>query len=406
MSSLLSTPNSGMHPIGEISRRTKVRDRRWVDAAFRWFCVATALLSVLILVVLLVSILIQGYARLSWHFLQHYPEPEPRWAGIGPALWGTVWVCCVCGLFALPIGVATAIFLEEFPPQRWWTRKLHNFIQLNISNLAGVPSVVYGILGLTLFVSLAHLAGTPNQPAWEIGVRYYDQFWSLGDRAILVPITDPNAPPTLAQAGMQAQDYDGHPVAVTIVPSRREAADSPEMLQYTLIEGRVAGRITKSSWYHLRLPLGRSVLAAALTLMLVILPIVIIASQEALRGVPSSLREAGLGVGATPWQVVRHVTLPAAIPGIMTGSILAMSRAIGEAAPILIMAGAVFISTSPSSLVDEVTVMPLQIYDWASRPQAEFHELAATGILVLLAVLLLFNSLAVYIRQRTQKPLT
>lgn len=404
--SALMPADQRQHPLLEIARRTRVRDRRWTDAAFRWFCIATALCSVLILAVLLASIFVQGYGRLSWHFLQHYPEPDPRWAGIGPALWGTVWVCCVCGLFALPIGVATAVFLEEFPPQRWWTRRLHNFIQLNISNLAGVPSVVYGILGLTLFVSMAHLAGTPQQPFWEIGVRYYDQFWSLGDRAVLVPVSDPQAPPTLAHAGLHAQNYDGQRIDVTVVKSRRDAPQAPDQLQYTLIEGRPAGRISKSSWYHMRIPLGRSVLAAALTLMLVILPIVIIASQEALRSVPSSLREAGLGIGATPWQVVRTVTLPAAIPGMMTGSILAMSRAIGEAAPILIMAGAVFISTSPGSLVDEVTVMPLQIYDWASRPQVEFHQLAATGILVLLAVLLVFNSLAVFIRQRTQKPLS
>ncbi len=133
--------------------------------------------------------------------------------------------------------------------------------------------------------------------------------------------------------------------------------------------------------------------------MLVILPIVIIASQEALRGVPRSLREAGAGLGATPWQVVQRITLPAAMPGIMTGAILAISRAIGEAAPILILAGAIFITSAPGSLMDEFSVLPLQIYNWAQRPQQEFHSLAASGIIVLLCILFVFNCSAVLIRQ-------
>ena len=171
-----------------------------------------------------------------------------------------------------------------------------------------------------------------------------------------------------------------------------------------MVEGRSSGRIEDPSWYYFRLPFGRSVIAGSLTLMLVILPIVIISSQEALRGVPTSLREAGYGLGATPWQVVRTVTLPAAIPGIMTGAILAMSRAIGEAAPILILAGAIFITNSPSNLMDNFTVMPLQIFDWTGRPQAEFRDIAASGIIVLLLILFAFNSVAVLIRQFAQKP--
>jgi phosphate transport system permease protein len=155
------------------------------------------------------------------------------------------------------------------------------------------------------------------------------------------------------------------------------------------------------------LPLGPGLLAGSLTLMLVILPMVIIASQEALRAVPDSLREGALGMGATHWQAVWNVSLPAAVPGIMTGAILAMSRAIGEAAPVLIISGIVFIASPPQNLVDDFSVMPLQIYDWAGKPANQgFHSLAAGGIIVLLLLLLVFNGIAVAIRQRLQKPLS
>ena len=171
----------------------------------------------------------------------------------------------------------------------------------------------------------------------------------------------------------------------------------------TLRTDAEAGRISRKAWYYLQLPFGRGVLAGALTLMLVVLPIVIVSSQESLRAVPDSLREAALGLGATRWQVVWNVTLPASIPGIMTGSILATSRAIGEAAPILIIAGIVYIASAPGHLMDDYSVMPLQIYNWAQRPQKDFHGLAATGIIVLLVILLTFNAVAVFIRQRLQK---
>ncbi len=140
--------------------------------------------------------------------------------------------------------------------------------------------------------------------------------------------------------------------------------------------------------------------------MLVVMPIVIIASQESIRAVPDSLREAALGMGCTRWQMVRRVTLPAAIPGILTGSILAMSRAMGEAAPILMIAGVIYIPSAPDNLIDEFTVMPLQIYNWAQRSMTEFHSVAATGIILLLTVLLMFNAAAVILRQRWQKPLS
>lgn len=394
------------HPLENLEGRIQPRNRRHWDSFFHIFCIVVASTSILILAVLLVSILYQGATSINWNFLTHYGEPDPSKAGLGPALWGTIWVCLVCGAFALPIGVATAIFLEEFQPRQLWLRKFHSFVQLNINNLAGVPSVVYGILGLTVFVTMAGLFGSPADPAVSVGVKYYDQFFTAGDKALRVPITSPSTPLTIAEPGMQALNADNEWIEPLVVRSRRELPRDPEARQYALIAGRKAGRNSEGSWYYFRLPFGRSVLAGALTLMLVILPIVIISAQESLRGVPGSLREAGLGMGATQWQVVRNVTLPAAIPGIMTGSILAMSRAIGEAAPVLILAGAIFITNNPANLMDDFTVLPLQIFDWASRPQKEFHDLAAGGIIVLLGILFLFNIAAVWIRHSTQKKMS
>jgi phosphate transport system permease protein len=162
---------------------------------------------------------------------------------------------------------------------------------------------------------------------------------------------------------------------------------------------------TRDDWYYLQFPFGRSVLAAGATLMLLVLPIVIISTQEALRAVPDSLREGALAAGATRWQMVSKMTLPAAVPGIMTGAILAISRAIGEAAPILIISGIVFIRFKPANLMDDFTVMPLTIYNWAGKPQSGFFDVAAAGILVLLGVLLTFNAIAIFIRQKFQRPL-
>ena len=171
------------------------------------------------------------------------------------------------------------------------------------------------------------------------------------------------------------------------------------------------GPVSIKQWYYFQLPFGRSVLAASLTLMLVILPVIIIASQEALRAVPSSLRECAMGLGATPWQVVRRVTLPSAVPSIMTGAILSMSRAIGEAAPILIICGILFVSAGPSHLMDLFSILPIQIYNTTKLPVNEemlihLQNVAAAGIVVLLAILLTFNGIAIAIRQLAQKPLS
>jgi len=305
--------------------------RAMKDKLFIAICVVVASVSLIVLGILLTSIAVEGLKFLRPGFLADVPSRRPAKAGIGPAMWGTIWACVICATTALPLGLGTAIFLEEFKPKRAWARRIHGFVQLNITNLAGVPSIVYGILGLTLFVQMFGVFGNPNEPTWTLG--------------------------------------------------------------------------TREDWYYLQLPFGRAVLAGGLTLMLVVLPIIIVASQEALRAVPNSLRQGALALGATRWKVVARMTLPAAVPGIMTGSILAMSRAIGEAAPMLVIAGVVYITFTPKHLMDEFTVMPLQIYNWAGLPQDDFHKVAATGIIVLLAILLTFNALAVFIRQRFQKPL-
>ena len=302
--------------------------RRLVDRTFFTFCILITTLSVVALVVLLGAIAYQGWEHLDLDFFNKPASRKPEKAGIFASMWGTIWICIVCALSALPIGVGTAIYLEEYArPSR-----LRRFIDLNITNLAGVPSIVYGVIGLTVFARMFGLFGTVRDPAIEIG--------------------------------------------------------------------------NDQSFWFFRLPFGGAVIVGGLTLMLVVLPIVIVSAREALRAVPSSLREAALAAGATRWQMIRKITLPAALPGIMTGSILAISRAIGEAAPLLVVSGVLFIRFAPQHLMDQFTAMPLQIYNWAGRPQEEFHAVAATGIIALLGLLLIFNTLAIIIRQVFQKPLS
>jgi phosphate transport system permease protein len=361
------------------------------------------------LLVLLGAIVQQGLAHFNLRFLTSPPSPDADRAGISPALWGTVFVCMVCALSTLPIGVATAIFLQEYQPKNRYVRMFHHIVQINISNLAGVPSVVYGIIGLTAFVGMFNLFGNPMHPAWEFGVDYYDQFLAEStqeDVVLLIPATRSDSPAATLENGMTVQTPGGKAVELNVIGPRDPLPSDQELRRRTLRSDAEGGRISKVSWYYLRLPFGRSALAAGLTLMLVVLPILIISSQEALMGAPNSLREGAMGLGATRWQTIRRVTLPAAVPGIMTGSIIAMSRAIGEAAPILMIAGIVYISSAPGNLMDDFTVMPLQIYNWAQRPQQEFHEVAATGIIVLLGALLAFNAVAVLIRHKLEKPLT
>jgi phosphate transport system permease protein len=277
------------------------RRRARMSQAFAVLCLTATSFCVLILVLLLLEVFWQGLPWLTASFLTRYPSRFPEQAGIWPALLGSVWLMVLTALFSVPIGVGCAVYLEEYARANRW----RNLVQLNIANLAGVPSIVYGILGLGLFV-----------------------------RA---------------------------------------------------------------------LALNNSVLAGALTMTLVVLPIVILAAQESLRAVPDSIRRASYALGATRWQTVRHQVLPAALPGILTGVILAISRALGEAAPLVVIGAATFITFVPVSPADEFSALPMQIYDWAKRPQAEFHNVAAAGIIVLLTVLILMNATAVYLRYRYGK---
>ncbi len=387
----------------EAAARVSSQQRRWWDQFFLWFCRVTATLSVIVLIFLLGSILVQGVPELRPHLVVNNNSADPEKAGLRPAIWGTIWTCLLCALFSLPIGVGTAIFLEEYIPKNPILRALHGLVRLNISNLAGVPSVVYGIMALTAFVGMF---GFFHDRPWELGVTYYDQFFTEEESVVYVAVDGSDAPATQLNADLRFLDENYRPTEVTIIPAKGRVPRDLEEGVHVLRENSEPGRFRDERWYYIRLPLGKGMLTGGLTLMLVVLPIVIISSQEAIRSVPSSLREGALGLGATPLQVVWNVTLPSAVPGIMTGSILAMSRAIGEAAPILIVGGAAFLSRSPNNLMADYTVMPLQIYTWTSYPNKAFNLLAAAGIIILLAILLTFNALAVYIRYRAQRKLS
>lgn len=413
--------------------------RRGFDISFRFTCVLVAFASVAILLTLLTTISTQGYLGLSHDsrtvgeairnapvkvrpnqkpieknliknastFVLNGPSPSAPWdSGIYPSIWGTVWLVCVCGLLAIPIGIGTAILLEEFKPKTAIARWLHGFVQLNISNLAGVPSVVYGLLGLTAFVHVFGLFGTTMEPKVEIGAQHFDQFVALDNRSTLLVFVDSKeADPTVAKEGLAAISGKGFAVKMRVLPRGGKKPTDKNALALTVREGARPGRDSQKSWYYLKLPFGYSVLSGGLTLMLVILPVIIIASQEALRAVPDSLREGCLGLGATKWQTVWNVTLPAAVPGIMTGAILAMSRAIGEAAPLLIVVAAV-VRHPPHNLMDECFALPLQIHDWSTSAYGEFKNLAACAIVVLLVLLMTVNTIAIIIRQRFSKPLS
>lgn len=387
------------------SVRRDVNKRHRNEKLFRQFCLVVAGCSIALLAALLISIFYQGSSRLTWEFFTNPPSSITDEAGFFPAIMGSVWLLVLCALFTLPLGVASAVMLEEFVPRNKTVRKALSFMQLNISNLAGVPSVVYGIIGLTAFAMMFELFGNPMDPSVEIGTVYFDQYYNESDRVVKVPVDDAGAPVAELKNGMTVLSAKREEITLNLIPASAAWPADPELGARSLREGDQPGRISDRSWYYMRLPFGRGVLTGALTLMLVVLPIIIIASQEALRAVPSSLRDGACGLGATRWQTVWRVTLPAATPSIMTATILAMSRAIGEAAPLLMIAGIVYITYAPGNLMDSFTAMPLQVYNWAGRPQEEFHQLAAGGIIVLLAVLLLFNGTAIWIRQKFQKRL-
>ena len=279
------------------------RRERLKDSAFRLLIILCTVAGVAMLALLLYDVAADGFGKLSFDFLTSFPSAFPDKAGIESPLMGTLWLMAVCAGFIVPVGVATAIYLEEYADRnRWWNR----FIEVNIQNLAAVPSIVYGILGLAF-----------------------------------------------------------------------------------LVRGP--------------LELGRVVLAGGLNLGLLVLPVVIIASREAIRAVPPSIREGSLALGATQWQTIRKQVLPAAVPGIATGVILALSRAIGETAPLILVGAASFVAFNPESLDSAYTALPLQIFEWISRPQDEFKLLAAAGILVLLALLLTMNGVAIWLRNRFEQ---
>ncbi len=275
--------------------------RQWTERTFSLLCLVATAVGVVLLALLLWDVYREGAMRLSWEFLESFPSRFPEKAGVKSALWGSIWLILLTALFAIPVGIGAAIYLEEYASKRRLTR----LIELNISNLAGVPSIVYGILGLALFVR---------------GLNF-----------------------------------------------------------------------------------GRSLLAGALTMALLILPLIIIASQEALRAVPKSIREASYSLGSTRWQTTWHQVLPVALPGILTGIILALSRAMGETAPLIMIGALTFVAFTPQTPLDPFTALPIQIFNWASRPQEGFRHAAAAGIIVLLALLLTMNAAAIYIRNKYRK---
>jgi phosphate transport system permease protein len=280
--------------------------RRAKDLAFRLGMLLCLGLAIGLLAVLLVDVAVDGAGSLTWDFITSFTSISADQAGIQAALWGTIWLMGVCALFIVPVGVATAIYLEEYADNtKWWNR----LIEVNIQNLAAVPSIVYGILGL------AYLVRGP-------------------------------------------------------------------------------------------LSLGPVILAGGLTLGLLVLPVVIIAGREAIRAVPPSIREGSMALGATQWQTIWRQVLPAAVPGIATGVILALARAIGETAPLIVVGAATVVAFNPTGLNDFFTALPIQIFDWISRPQTDtndYRPLAAAGILLLMILLLLMNSIAIWLRNRYEQ---
>ncbi|GIW19558.1 MAG: phosphate transport system permease protein PstA [Tepidiforma sp.] len=281
--------------------RPRLGLRKLYGMVFTGIGLAAILVGLGMLAWLLLDTLVTGLPWLDWQFLTGFDSRFPDRAGAKAAIYGTAYMMFFTIVVALPLGVMSAIYLEEYARDG----KVKSFIQINIANLAAVPSIIYGLLGLQVFVR----------------------------------------------------------------------------------------------WMEL----GRSVLAGSLTMALLILPIIVVATQEALRAVPPSIRDASYGVGATRWETVRHHVLPYALPGILTGNILAASRAIGESAPLITIGALTYVPFTPENPLDRFTVLPIQIFNWVSRPQEDFQGVAAAGIIVLLAVLLLMNSVAIFLRQKLQR---
>ena len=278
-----------------------VMRRKRLNKAFHILFFTSTFFGVVALALLIIQVLVQGLAWIDWQFLTSFSSRHPEEAGIKAAIAGTLYMMLITAPLTFIVGVATAIYLEEYVKSSWLSR----LIQTNISNLAGVPSIVYGLLGLTIFV-------------------------------------------------------------------------------------RVLG-------------LGASILSGALTLTLLVLPIIIVASQEAIKSIPIHQRQASFALGSNRWQMITRVILPSAFPGILTGSILALSRAIGETAPIVVIGAVAYIASMPSDIFSPFTAMPIQIYSWASLPKEEFQHVSAAGIIILLIMLLGMNAIAIFLRNRQQK---
>lgn len=284
------------------SRIEKMHMMRKVKGRIVYFlCLGSVVFSVGILIAILGDVFIRGFGTLNFGFLMKFPSRIPANAGIMSALYGTVWMLILTALTCIPVSVGAAIYLEEYAKDNFFNR----FIEINITNLAGVPSIVYGMLGLAMFVR-----------------------------------------------GMA---------------------------------------------------LDRSLLAGALTMSLLVMPMIIVTAREAIKTVPKPLGEASYALGATKWQTIRRVVIPSAFSGIVTGNILALSRAMGETAPLIMIGALTFVAFLPSGPLSEFTVLPIQIYNWVSRPQESFHDLAASGIIVLLLILFVMNGLATFFRYRFHK---
>ena len=273
---------------------------RLVERLFVLTCLSAVIVPLAVLVLLLGSVAIDSIERLNWGFITGYPSRHATSAGILPSLVGSICLVTLTATLALPLGVGSAIYLEEFSKRS----RLSRIIELNIANLAGVPSIIYGLLGLGLFVRF--------------------------------------------------------------------------------------------------LGLGRSLLAGGATMALLVLPIVIVASREALKNVPNFLREGSIALGATRWQTIRRVVLPLALPGILTGTILSVTRAIGETAPLIVVGALTYVTFLPDGLNSSFTALPIQIFNWVSRPQKAFLANAAAAILVLLITMMLLNATAIILRNRLQ----
>ncbi len=277
-----------------------IQKNRLKDQLFKYWGIACTLFGILLLTVFIGDILIDGLGRIDWSFIINLPSRKPEKAGIYTALMGSIWILFLTTLISFPIGVAAAIYLEEYSKKNW----LSGLLEINISNLAGVPSIIYGLLGLEIFV-------------------------------------------------------------------------------------RIMG-------------LGASVLAGSLTLSLLILPIIIVATREAIKAVPNSIKDASYALGATKWQTIQHQILPASGGGILTGVILALSRAVGETAPLIVVGALAYVPFAPQNPMDDFSVLPIQIFNWISRPQHGFIENAAAAIIILLGITFIMNGIAVYFRNKWQ----